>query len=179
MEPIDIEQELIDLAAQEEVLAFFDFTLALSATGGEVEGLCKVSRPHERRSRSSYVSLLFVVDALDEKTRRAVEAHLSAVDWGGPAKSIPGVAGFLPVPHRDTAAGLLLKEVDVYLDGTQPATADYVRTVLQPAVARAAHLRAGEVTAWEENAPRPAPRSAAPAPENESLIGRLRRLFGA
>jgi len=174
MREIDIEQELRELAAKEQVLAFFNFVLPLPGAG-EVEGLCKVAHPQERNSRVSYVALLFVVDAPDAAVLRAVDAHMRAIDWDG--ISIAGVTGVLAVPHRSAGAGLFLKEVDVYLEDSQVASAAFVRNVLQPAVARVAKLRPGELTVWEEAAPA-APAAPAPAPAGASLVGRLRRMVG-
>lgn len=177
--PIDIERELIDLSAQEEVLAFFDFTMPIGNGAGasEIEGLCKVSRPKERSSRSTYVSMMFIIDAQDADVHRAVDQHMREVDWDAYAVSTPGVECVLPVPHRSGSAGLFLKEVDVYLDGTQAPTAAFVSSVLQPAVARVVGLRPSEVTVWDD-APAAASKSA-PAPEGDgSLLGRLRKLVG-
>lgn len=176
MKAIDIDGELRDLVASEEVLAYFDFVLPLGDGkdgAGQIEGLCKVSRPRERNSRSTYLSLFFIVDAHDEASRRAIDAHIGRADWSA---SIPGVDCVLAIPHRDATAGLFLKEVDVYLDGSQPPTASFVRDVLQAAIARTTGLRPGEVTAWEES-----PQSDAGADgvaPNETLLGRLRRLVG-
>jgi len=179
MEPIDIERELQDLVASEEVLGFFDFTLPPSGGAGAVEGLCKVSRPRERRSRSTYVSLFFIVDAPEGEMRRRVAGHLGRVDWNACGSAMPGVDCILAIPHRDagSGAGLFLKEVDVYLDGSRAADAAFLRTVLQPAIATATGLRAGEITVWDDASASPVTPSNAAA-KSESLLARLRRLAG-
>jgi hypothetical protein len=170
MKAIDIEGELRELVASEEVLAHFDFTLPLGGGSGAprlVEGLCKVSRPRERKSRSTYLSLFFIVDAPDEATRRAVDTQMSRVNWSD--CSTPGVDCMMAIPHRHAGAGLFLKEIDAYLDGTHPPSAAFVRDLLLPTIARAAGLRAGELTVWEEDAARPA------AEPEATLLARLRR----
>jgi hypothetical protein len=177
MKAIDIDQELRELVATEEVLGYFDFVLPLDEGGTrrEIEGLCKVSRPRERNSRSTYLSIFFIVDAPDEATRQAVDAHMKRADWTACGDALAGVDCVLAIPHRGAGAGLFLKEVDVYLDGTQPPNAAFVREALQPAIARTAGLRPGELTVWDETesaAARPAP-----AP-SESLLDRLRRFAG-
>jgi hypothetical protein len=179
MEPIDIEQELQDLVANEEVLGFFDFTLPPASGAGAVEGLCKVSRPRERRSRSTYVSLFFVVDAPDAETRGRVAGHLGRVDWNACGSAMAGVDCILAIPHRDagSGAGLFLKEVDVYLDGSRAADAAFLRNVLQPAVAKATGLRTGEITVWED-ASAPAATPSGAAATGDTLLVRLRRLAG-
>jgi len=174
MKPIDIEQELQDLVASEEVLAFFDVVLPLKS--GDVEGLCKVSRPRERRSRSTYLSLMFVIDAPDPAVLRAIDAHLGAADWNACGSAIPGVDCILEIPHRGATAGLFLKEIDVYLDGSRRADAAFLRDVLQPAIAAAANLRVGEITVWED-AKTPVPQQ--PNASGQTLLARLRRLTGA
>lgn len=175
MKAFDIDQELADLAAREEMLAFFDFALRLDGER-RVEGLCKVSRPRARRSRSTYCSLLFVVDAPDADAHRSLEARLGAIDWNAFAAATPGVECVLAVPRRAGGSGLFLKEVDVYLDGSREADASFAREVLQPAIARATGAEAGEVTVWREAGEEPAePASEAKA---ESFLDRLRRLAG-
>lgn len=174
MKSFDIDQELADLAAKEEVLAFFDFVLRLEGER-RVEGLCKVSRPRERRSRSTYCSLLFVVDAPDAEAHRSLEARLGRIDWTAFAADAPGVECVLAVPRRASGSGLFLKEVDVYLDGSREADASFAREVLQPAVARAMSADAGTVTVWNDAGDEPAK----PAePKTESFLDRLRRLAG-
>jgi hypothetical protein len=169
MKAIDIEGELRELVASEEVLAHFDFTLTLGAGSGarDVEGLCKVSRPRERKSRATYLSLFFIVDSPDDPTRRAIDAQLSRVDWS--AFTTPGVDCMMAIPHRHAGAGLFLKEIDAYLDGTHPPSAAFVRDHLLPTISRAVGLRAGELTVWEEDAAR------APDAEQATLLSRLRR----
>lgn len=178
MEAIDIDRELRDLVATEEVLAYFDFALSLDdgGTRREIEGLCKVSRPRERNSRSTYLSLFFIIDAPDEPTYRAIDTHMKRADWTSCGISVPGVDCVLAIPHRSTGAGLFLKEIDVYLDGSQPPNATFVRDALQPAIARTAGLRPGELTIWEEGEA-DAARPAAAAP-SETLLNRLRRFAG-
>jgi hypothetical protein len=175
MKSIDIDGELRDLVASEEVLAYFDFVLPLGPdAAGPIEGLCKVSRPRARNSRSTYLSLFFIVDAHDEAARRAIDTHIGRADWSA---SIPGVDCVLAIPHRDATAGLFLKEVDVYLDDSQPPSASFVRDILQPAIARATGVQPGELTAWEESPQSDAGGAGtAAAPPDDTLLGRLRRL---
>jgi len=147
MKAIDIEGELRELVASEEVLAYFDFTLPLGGAADaarEVEGLCKVSRPRERKSRSTYLSLFFIVDAPDDATRRAIDTKLSRADWNECSASTPGVDCVMAIPHRHAGAGLFLKEIDAYLDGvTVRETARSGAHGLKPEeVAVAAFLRA-------------------------------------
>lgn len=174
MKPIDIERELQDLVASEEVLAFFDVTVPLAS--GPIEGLCKVSRPRERRSRATYLSLIFVIDAADATVLRAIDAHMGAADWNACGSAIPGVDCILEIPHRGSTAGLFLKEIDVYLDGSRPADAAFLRDVLQPAIATAAQLQAGEITVWEDAK---ASGTAATAASGETLLARLKRFAGS
>jgi len=179
MKAIDIEGELRELVAGEEVLAYFDFVLPLGdAADGvrEVEGLCKVSRPRERKSRSTYLSLFFIVDAPDDATRRAIDTKLSRADWNECSVSTPGVDCVMAIPNRHAGAGLFLKEIDAYLDGSYPPSAAFLREALLPALTRATQLRAGELTIWEDTAAEAgtgAPGSAAEA--GETLLSRLRR----
>lgn len=175
MKAIDIDGELRSLVATEEMLAHFDFVLPLPS--GEVEGLCKVSRPRERNSRSTYLSLFFIIDAHEEAARKAIDAHLSRADWAGCGESTPGVDCVLAIPHRNAKAGLFLKEIDVYLDGSQAPSAAFVRDALQPAIARATGLRPGELSIWEDSAtPDGGARPAAAGAQADGLFGRLRRL---
>ena len=176
MKAIDIDRELQELVASEELLAFFDFLLRVELGDGtlrEVEGLCKVSRPRERRSRSTYLSTFFVIDAADAAVHRALDAHMKRVDWNACGDVTEGVDIVVPIPHRSGGAGLFLKEIDVYLDGSRPPDAGFVRDVLQPALVIATGMRPGDLTVWDE----PAAPGAVSA-ERDSLIARLRRLAG-
>jgi len=174
MKPIELDRELRDLVTTEEVLAYFDFILPLGELGtarSEVEGLCKVSRPRERRSRSTYLSLIFIIDAHDSAMQAQLNGHWGAIDWA--ACTAPGIDCVLAIPHREPSTGLFLKEVDVYLESHQPPSAEFLRDVLQPALARTARLVPGELTIWDE--PAEARPQSAPS---ETLLGRLRRLTG-
>ncbi|MDX2171054.1 MAG: hypothetical protein SF182_28550 [Deltaproteobacteria bacterium] len=172
MKPINIDREMQELVASEEVLAFFDFMLPIEGAAA-VEGLCKVSRPRERRSKSTYLSVFFIIDAHDPAVQRGVEQHMRRVDWNAVGESTPGVDCFVAIPNRGATGGLVLKEVDVFLDGTRAPDVAFVSEVLQPAMSRAADLRPGAVTVWDEVAPAAAG-AAAPA-AGGGLLGRLRR----
>src|SRR5512143_1647843 len=149
MKAIDIDRQLRDIMANEELLAFFDFALPLGGGEGEVDGLCKVSRPRERQSRTTYLSVFLTIDLPDDAVYRAVEARMKAIDWS--AQTVPGVDCFVTIPHRGTRGGLFLKEIDVYLDGSLVPDAAFVRDTLQPAIARATGMRPGELTVWEDS----------------------------
>ncbi len=65
---IDLRQELIDLYADEQMLAFFEFTL--ERPGNEaLSGLCRIARPKPHSSTLRYLSLIFLVDTPDSATR--------------------------------------------------------------------------------------------------------------
>ena len=176
MKAINIDRELQDLVASEEVLAFFDITLPLQGAAA-VEGLCKVSRPRARRSKATYLSVFFIVDAQDAATQRGVEQHLRKVDWNAAGEQTDGVDCFVPIPSRGATGGLVLKEVDVFLDDSVAPDIAFVRDVLQPVIARAADLRTGPVTVWEDVATDP-PDAPVAAAGGGGLLDRLRRLAG-
>jgi hypothetical protein len=176
MKAIELDRQLRDLVATEELLAYFDFVLPLTAPDGarhELEGLCKVSRPKARRSRSTYLSLILIIDAPESTTQALLDAHFTAVDWA--ACSAPGLECVLAIPHRGASAGLFLKEIDAYLAADQAPSAEFLGDVLQPALARTARLVPGALTVWEE------PADAAPSAPTDAgtLLGRLRRFAGS
>ncbi len=178
MKPINIDREMKELVASEEVLAFFDFMLPLEGEAA-VEGLCKVSRPRERRSKSTYLSVFFMIDAPEAATQKLVDQHLRRVDWNAIGEQAEGVDCCVAIPNRGATGGLVLKEVDVFLDGARAPDIAFVRDVLRPALARGADLRAGDVTVWEDVAADPAPRTASAAPTaGGGLLSRLRRMAG-
>src|SRR5262249_6289539 len=106
---------------------------------------------------------------------RAIDAHMGAADWNACGSATPGVDCILEIPHRGSTAGLFLKEIDGYLDGSRPADAAVLRDVPPPPLAPAAPPPVREITVWEDPKAAPANPSAA---SSLTLLSRLRRLTG-
>ncbi len=111
---IDLEEEFLDLMKREEIFAFFDFSLSLPADS-TVSGLCKISRPKPADSGSHYFSMVFMLDAADDRACRAINEYFKAIDWEELGRAVPGILSFAPMPCLSQRAGVYITEVDVYL----------------------------------------------------------------
>ena len=150
-ELIDLDLELSDLFNKEEMLAFFDFHF----TTGENEvfsGLCKVSDPKEHENRSTYYSLLFLIDIPDEKKREEIDALMAGLSWDQFRRYLPHVENVMPLPIHQQAKGVHVTEAYVYVTAPNTSPDTYVRHELYPAILRVTEFKGGELVMWNEMA---------------------------
>lgn len=95
---IDLKQQLIGLFEKEEVLAFFDFELMVDP-GLSVQGLCKISEPKVGASMSNYLSLLFIVDVINDATEAKVDSYINGIFWHEFKKRLNGIDMIVRIPH--------------------------------------------------------------------------------
>jgi hypothetical protein len=165
---IDIVQQFVDLASQEDTLAAFDFTVQ-SAAGTPVSGLCRVSKPRGRVGGLAYLSLVFVADAADDATRAAVDAALTELESPPVRAALPMVQDVVALPAMTEGGESYVRQIDLLFQAhVDPGTA-FVRDRLLPTLQRHVELTVGDVIWWgDTEAPM------ATAAQSESLLDWLR-----
>lgn len=170
---IDLDLELSELFNKEEMLAFFDFHFPF----GENEvlsGLCKISDPKEHEDRSTYYSLLFLIDVPEGKTHEDVDSLMAGVDWDQFRRYLPHVENVMPLPIHHTVKGVHVTETYVYTTAPDTPPDIYVRHELYPAILRVTGFKGGELVIWSEIADMASDLGGAAKPLSPSL----RRLKG-
>jgi len=111
---IDLYDELLSLIEKEEMFAFFDFSLSLPE-GRTVSGLCEISKPKSADSKTHYIALMFLIDAVEEILCHVVDEHINKIDWDDLRDSVPKITSILPMPYLSEHSGIYAREVDIYL----------------------------------------------------------------
>ncbi len=171
--PIDILQELTDLYAKEDLLGFFEFTLARPGND-PLSGLCKISKPKSGGGQPAYLSLTFVVDTPDDDARVRIADAIGKMAEGGLRRALPQVAEVIPLPSLSSAADSYVQQIDVLLAAHIEPARLFVAERLAPAIRNATQFKIAEIVWWDETAE---PRAAAPSsPEAETtLTSRVRK----
>lgn len=146
---IDLKQQLIGLFEKEEVLAFFDFELAVDP-GVTVQGLCKISEPKAGASKSNYLSLLFIIDASDDAIEAKVDSYMKGILWHKFKDRMSGIDIIVPMPHVSHGMRHYLKEVALYLGRQTQITPSFVSGNLYPAIVKTLGCRSGEPVFWND-----------------------------
>ncbi len=163
---IDIIQEFVDLYKREEMLAFFEFRI-----GGPngTAGLCRISKQKGGATGPRYLSLTFMVDAPDERSRAAAETALNRIKDAAMQAALPAVSAVVPIPVMIHGAENYVRQVDVMLREATEIGKPFVKERLLPVVLRLTGMTAGAVEWWDEAAPT----GAAAAGERTPLLGAL------
>jgi len=174
---IDLDEEFLALLKEEEIFAFFDFSLSLPG-GQTASGLCKISRPKSADSKSQYISLLFMLDAADDTKCQAINERLNGIDWDELRKSVAEVLSVVPMPYLSQRAGIYIREVDIYIPGHNPQRLFFEN--LLSSLATVVDLKAEAPTFWDDipQAGGSAAKSESPIPKHaSSYLDRLKSLF--
>lgn len=144
---IDLTQELISLFDKEDVLAFFDFQLIVDRTE-TVQGLCKISKPKE--GKPNYLSLMFIIDAIDDKIADRVNSVMKSVSWGEFKKHGHGIDMVIAMPHVKRDTQHYLEEIEIYLNPELRITKAYLTDDLYPAIVRTLGCTGGGLVLWDD-----------------------------
>jgi hypothetical protein len=157
-QPIDLMQDLANLYAREEMLAFFDFTVECR-NGAPVCGLCRIARPKQASSGAHYISLTFVVDTPDEAARAAAQTAIDRIAPQPLRAVLPEVREVIAVPSINSTPDSYVAQADLLMhsDPTRP----FITGQLVPAVAKLARMTVTDLTWWSSSPA--APRKDAPA----------------
>jgi len=146
---IDLKQQLIGLFDKENVLAFFDFQLAVDQNES-VQGLCKISEPKEGESKSNYLSILFIIDTINDMVEAKVDTLIKGISWNGFKACLYGSNMIIPMPHVGSETQHYLKEVEIYLNPQILASRSYIVDNLYPAILKILGCTSNELTFWDE-----------------------------
>lgn len=178
-ERVDIFQEFVAQYAREEMLAFFEFTMDLEASGS-VSGLCRISQPKQGSSRLKYLSLTFVLDTPDEAARVVIQHALAHLTEPTLQAALPQAAGLVPTPSMHTGPAHYIKQIDILLGaGTIPDNR-FIAESLLPALQQILPLTIGEVSWWDVGSADPHELHSQPlaaAEEDSSLVDSLKDFF--
>jgi hypothetical protein len=173
-EPIDIMQQFVDLYSREEMLCFFDFSIARPGAA-DLSGLCRISKPKSGNSSLRYLSMVFVVDTPDEQSRRDVPAVFARLDSDSLKVFAPEIAEVLAVPAPTGHAENYVHQIDLLLDTDIEPDEHFVSSLLLPAVRKISGFRTSEMVWWDDGAPGGGPTSA--DKKSDGFMDGLRRMF--
>ena len=170
---IDLRQELIDLYAGEQMLAFFEFTLERSGNEA-LSGLCRIAQPKPHSSTLRYLSLIFLVDTPDSATRLVVQKALARLEGSALKTAVPGMTDGAIISSLNSSTESYIAQTDLLLESA--VNQAFITTQLIPAIARIAQLHLTHVEWWEESRSLAAPPADAPSPPS-SLLATVRDWF--
>lgn len=146
-EVIDLTQQFVDMYAREDMLCFFDFSIA-RAGAPELSGLCRISKPKQDQSSMRYLSMIFVVDTPDQQSRRDVPAVFARLEGDSLKAFVVEIAEVLAVPAPAAHEENYVHQIDVLLDSDTEPDERFVSAALVPAVRKLSGLRTGEIVWW-------------------------------
>jgi hypothetical protein len=157
--------------AREEMLCFFDFSMA-SPPGTVISGLCRISKPKQGRSSMRYVSMVFIVDTPDAVSQREVPATLARLSGDSLKAFVPDIAEVMAVPVPVGSGESYIHQIDLLLDSDVEPDERFISALL-PAVRTITGVRTSEMVWWGDEATAASDTAA----EGETFLGGLRRLF--
>ena len=170
---IDLRQELIDLYAGEQMLAFFEFTL--ERPGNEaLSGLCRIARPKPHSSTLRYLSLIFLVDTPDSATRPVAQKALARLEGSALKTAVPGMTDNALISSLHSSTESYIAQTDLLLE--REVNNAFITTQLIPAIARLAQLHLTHVEWWEESRSLAVPPADTPS-QPSSLLATVRDWF--
>ena len=171
---IDIMQEFVDLYQHEEMLAFFEFSIAPRGAAA-VSGLCKISKPKGHDTALRYLSLTFMADTPDEASTATMEAALDRLAHDAFKAALPSVVEVVPLPQMTGGSESYLRQFDVMLEEHIDPGQPFVMDRLLPALCNVAGLQARPLVWWDAagDAPQAADEAAAALGGLRSHVKRL------
>lgn len=169
--PIDIIQEFVDLYQHEQMLAFFEFQ------AGGVAGLCRISKPKSAVPGMRYLSLTFMIDAPDERSRAVVDEVLDRIDDEACQSALPPVAAVVLVPTMIRGAENYVRQVDLMLKGSVDPGRPFVAERLIPVLVKLTGIEPGVVEWWDETAASSGKGAVPSPPASKSFLGDIAARF--
>lgn len=169
---IDLMQEFVELARQEDMLAVCACNLTLAAA--TLGGLCRFSKPRRDPSRFNYLSVSFMVDVPSDASVAAVDAAIDRLADGTLQAAVPVIQEVVPTPSLVSEGGNYVRQIDLMLDARVDPGREFLSDRLLPALSRLVPLSVVDVIWWGEEETSELPHAAAAKPA--SLLDRLKAL---
>ncbi len=170
---IDLMEEFVGLARQEELLAVVDVEL-VRPDASPVPGLCRVSKPRGRDLRLVYLSVSFMFDVPDDGARGAVDDLIGAIEDPEMRTALPMIEDVVPVPSLSEDTENYVRQVDLIFKERVDPGKPFVSERLLPSLQRHTKLKVGEIMWWADAEMPPPAAPAAPAP---SLLDNLKNFL--
>lgn len=103
------DKKLLEILQKEEFLAFFDFRKIGADGKNELEGLCKITSPHDESETDHIISLIFVFDTPGGACKANAVRAVSKLKMEEFKKEIPSVYAVTSVPAA------IMQNPDVYV----------------------------------------------------------------
>ncbi len=145
--PIDLLQGFVDAYQRETTVAFFEFFIDREPQE-PITGLCRVSKPKKGSVGWRYISLTFMLDALDEDARAAVDAALVGIEGDAFKAAVDAVMEVVVVPPLSASSENYVRQMDLMLEDGIDAGRQFIAERLLPVLRRVAHLSTGEIVWW-------------------------------
>jgi len=146
---LDLEEQFIGQFDREDLIAFFDFQLAVDQKES-VQGLCRISKPKKGEAVSNYISLLFVIDKIDDRFKGEIDSHMRGISWDDLMNKLKRCEMIVPMPHVSYETRHFSQGVEIYLDRDMQITKEYIGDDLYPAILEIFHCKSNELTFWED-----------------------------
>ncbi len=171
---IDLMQEFVDIARQEDMLAVC--ACDLTPGGTTLGGLCRFSKPRRDPSRFNYLSVTFMVDVPSDASIAAVDAALDRLADGSLQAAVPVIQEVVPTPRLVSEGGNYVRQIDLMLDARVDPGREFLSDRLLPALSRLVPLSVVDVIWWGERAASAAQSPTAEKEQPASLLDRLKAL---
>lgn len=145
----DLEEQFIGQFDREDLLAFFDFQLAVDQNEN-VQGLCRISKPKKGEAISNYISLLFIIDKIDDRFKGEIDSHMKGISWDDLKNKLRGCEMIVPMSHVSYETRQFSQDVEIYLGRDMQITREYIGNDLYPAILEIFRCKSNELTFWED-----------------------------
>jgi hypothetical protein len=144
---VDLEQEFYDSFNQEEMLAYFDFTFP---KGAFWPGLCKISKPKEGHTKSTYFSTLFIIDTPDDSALSDVSSYAKRINWDSFGNYLPAFNSVMSMPFAGAKTGNYFLEADIFIDMPIDMPKQFVMHNLYPSIEKVTGFKTGSLVFWDD-----------------------------
>jgi hypothetical protein len=143
---IDLEQEFYDSFEKEQMLAYFDFTF----DKGALPGLCKISRPREGHTKSTYFSTLFIIDTPDDGAFGEISAYARKINWDSFRNYLPAFNSVMSMPYAGGKTENYFLEADIFIDMPVDMPKQFVLHKLYPSIEKVTGFKSGTLVFWDD-----------------------------